>query len=592
MPTPTSSIHSTLPSDLSLPSNTLDISDADVPNVSGDLEMACGKGYPRWAKLCVIVLIGLMLSVVIQFIGWLQEEQSRLFIIGLDGMCLYLALGGGAVASIVFGVIYFRPRFRTLVGIGCLFVFALIGASQVLRVDGYYGNRTPRLTWRWAPEADQQIKTYLTSLSKARVNSQGIELFTPTDFDFPELLGKGRLAKIETVDLATTWDSEAPHLLWRHPVGLGWSSFAIVGNAAVSLEQREEYECVVCYDIRNGDEIWSHRELTRFIHEYGDGPRSTPTISDGRVYSMGATGILTCVNFKTGSLLWKQSVFEDPSKQNLIFGMTGSPLVIEGMVVVTPGAGVGASAIAYSAETGSEIWRSGDDQASYASPMAANLCGESQILSFNGQGLRSYAMDGKILWLQPWVTQGDSRVNVAQPIVLGLDDIDEPNGFEAGNPWAKVIISSGYDKGTALLKIVREGSKWSSEVVWESKYLKSKLSNFVVHKDYAYGLDNGQLTCIDLKDGERVWKRGRYGHGKLLLVGDLLLIQAESGEVVLVSASPKASIELAKSPALDSKTWNNLALAGDILAVRNDREAAVFRLPVKHSRSNRLPSVE
>ena len=167
-------------------------------------------------------------------------------------------------------------------------------------------------------------------------------------------------------------------------------------------------------------------------------------------------------------------------------------------------------------------------------------------------------------------------------MVLGVDEIDQPTGIDDnGNPWAKILISSGYDKGTALLKITRNDVSWTSEVIWESSQLKSKLSNFVVFKNHAYGLDNGLLTCIDLNDGERLWKRGRYGHGKLLLVKDKLLIQAESGQILLVAATPDAHSELATCDALSSKTWNNLALAGNVLVVRNDREAAAFELPIK-----------
>ena len=107
------------------------------------------------------------------------------------------------------------------------------------------------------------------------------------------------------------------------------------------------------------------------------------------------------------------------------------------------------------------------------------------------------------------------------------------------------------------------------------------MSNFVVFEEHLYGLDNGILTCIDLVDGQRRWKRGRYGHGQMLLVGDKLLIQAESGEVVLVAATSDEHRELGKFNALFSKTWNNLALAGNVLVVRNDREAAAFELPLE-----------
>jgi len=522
--------------------------------------------------------------------NWAQEERTRLLFIGLDGMCFYLA---GQFTAILIGfvaILYFRPSRRLLATIGGVLFVGYFGFSNIVRVDDYFGNRTPRYSWVWTPKVEDNIKTYLTSRKTKDHGIVAEDLFLPTETDFPELLGKGRTARIDHYSFPANWDEHPPQLLWRHPVGLGWSGFAVVGSVAVNLEQRDDQECVVCYDVRNGSELWSHGETLRFNHEHGDGPRTTPSIHKGRVYSFGATGVLTCVDLKTGNLVWKQSVFDDPVTQNLLFGMSGSPLVLNGMVIVTPGAGTGGSAIAYDTDTGSEIWRCGDDPASYSSPVAMNLCGVNQILSFNGAGLRSYSEHGQSLWLQPWVTQGDSRVNVAQPMLLSSDQIDESTGSDAfGNPWAKVLISSGYDKGTALLKITRTDDQritdqwttdqWTTEVIWESKQLKSKLSNFVAYENHAYGFDNGILTCIDLKNGERTWKRGRYGHGKMLLVQDKLLILAETGEVILVKAAPDSHQELAKFEALSSKTWNNIALAGDIIVVRNDREAAAFRLP-------------
>jgi outer membrane protein assembly factor BamB len=296
------------------------------------------------------------------------------------------------------------------------------------------------------------------------------------------------------------------------------------------------------------------------------------------VFSLGANGLLTCLSLETGELLWKQATLADPEKDNVLWGMSGSPLVYDGQVMVTPGAGEGASAMSFLIGNGNEAWRSGDDRAGYSSPIEVEMCGERQLLSFNGAGLRSYAVDGTPLWLHPWLTQGESqRVNVAQPVLIP-NSVVGSRKERAAQP-ARVLISSGYDNGTALIEVTRERDEWKVREVWTSKHLKSKMSNFVLHENYIYGLDNGILTCIDLVDGQRKWKRGRYGHGQMLLVGDKLLIQAETGEIVLVAATPDEHRELSKFNALFSKTWNNIALAGNILVVRNDREAAAFELP-------------
>ncbi len=544
-----------------------------MPN-SRDQSLHKADSTLRMLVRLILIPIGIVLplSVAICFVQCLQEEKTRLYFIGLDGCCFYIATGLAGFVAIGIGIVHFKPRKRYLLISVAVVAAVFFGASKLLRIDGYNGDRTPRITWRWKPKAENNIKAYLTSRKLTEMELSVEKVFRPTPTDFPEIHGVHRTARIDSLDLETNWSKVPPTLLWRHPVGLGWSGFAVVGHAAVTLEQRDEFECVVCYDVRTGVELWCHQEAARFNHEHGDGPRSTPTIREGRVYSMGATGILTCVDFSTGELHWRQSVFAGPTSQNLIFGMSGSPLVVDGLVVVTPGAGVGAAAIAYDVDTGLMVWSSGDDPASYASPVAATLLGTKQILNFNGAGLRSLGLDGQPLWFQPWVTQGDSRVNVAQPMVVS-DNLHAEDGV-------KVLISSGYDKGTAMLKIFYADDRWSSEVLWESKLLKSKLSSFVIHENFAYGFDNGILACIDLTNGKRSWKAGRYGHGKMLLVKGRLLIQAESGEVVLVAATPTAHLELARFVALTSKTWNEMAVAGDVLVVRNDCEAAAIRLPV------------
>jgi outer membrane protein assembly factor BamB len=538
-----------------------------VPNLSRRiLRLAC--------RLLVLIAIGIMLSLVILVGQWLQQDSAKLFLIGLDGM--RNVIGAVFLIAVVFGALCLFCRFsrRTILILVLSLVCVGLGLSQLVQVDGYYGNRTPRLIWRWKPKAEERVRMFLASKSSPARIDRNVTLFEPTDSDCGEILGRHRDGHFDSVVLQANWDENTkPIELWRHPVGLGWSSFAIVGQVAVDLEQRDSNECIVCYDVKTGEELWCHSEPIRFGHEYGDGPRSTPTIRGGRVYSMGAQGTLTCIELQTGHLLWKRDTLDRAHERNLIFGMCGSPVVMNEQVLVTPGVEPGTSAICFEASTGQELWRTGEDPGSYASPMGLKLGEHIQWLSFNGEGLRAYSPSGEPLWLQPWVTQGESRVNVAQPIFVSCESND------SGALVAKFVISSGYDKGTALVRVMCDKGKWNSSLVWESNQLKSKLSNIVVVDEHIYGLDNGILACLRLEDGKRTWKSGRYGHGKLIVAKDTLLVQAESGEIVLVAADPKAHRELASHPALESKTWNYPALAGNLLVVRNDREAAAFMLP-------------
>ncbi|HEX7448325.1 MAG TPA: PQQ-binding-like beta-propeller repeat protein, partial [Pirellulales bacterium] len=259
------------------------------------------------------------------------------------------------------------------------------------------------------------------------------------------------------------------------------------------------------------------------------------------------------------------NVLGDNDASNLFHGLSGSPLVVDGAVVVTVGGRRGASLAAYDRRTGERLFRGGDDPAAYGSPVLSSIAGQDQILVFNRPGLAAHdAQSGQVLWSFPWAN--DQETNCSQPLPL------------AGG---RVLVSTGYGKGAALVAARHSLGKWSTEVLWTSRGLKCKFSSPVVRGGFAYGLDDGVLACIDLADGRRRWKAGRYGHGQLLLVDDVLLIQAESGEVVLVEATPDEHRELGRFAALEGKTWNYPALAGSFLVVRNDREAGCYDLPLE-----------
>jgi outer membrane protein assembly factor BamB len=517
-----------------------------------------------------------VLSGLVMILQWMQTDAARWFFIGLDGMQTYLIVGASAFVVVGLTVFAVRPTWRTmaLVSAGCMAL--MVGISKVVRLESFNGNRTPRFVWRWEPSAEEKVQRYwISHREPARVDRAMIpsDRFAPTGRDFPGFMGPDRNAQLVGLRLAKYWQKRPPRLLWRHPVGLGWSSFAVVGKIAIHMEQRGDQECIVCYDLRSGEELWAHGELARFRNEHGDGPRSTPLIHADRVYACGATGWVTCIDVSSGELVWKRNLFEGSETKEPYFGWTCSPLISAGALIVTPGIAEGGSMMALDLETGKERWRAGKDPTSYASPIAATLCGDLQYLSFNGEGLRSFASNGEDLWFHPWLTQGDSRVNVAQPVVVRRGD------SHTGEK-AQVLISSGYEMGTTLLNISHQSGRWEVEPAWTSKHLKSKLSNFVLYREHIYGLDNGLLTCLRLSDGERTWKKGRYGHGQMLLVDGNLMIQCESGEIALVEATPEEYRELARFEALSDKTWNHPTLAGNVLLVRNDHEAAAYELPM------------
>ncbi|MCX6904984.1 MAG: PQQ-binding-like beta-propeller repeat protein [Verrucomicrobia bacterium] len=285
---------------------------------------------------------------------------------------------------------------------------------------------------------------------------------------------------------------------------------------------------------------------------------------EGKVYVMGATGILDCLAEASGQLIWSRDVLRENKLKNIAWGKSCSPLLLGKLVVVTGGEEREKSLLAYDAQNGQPVWQAGRDRSSYSSPMVATLAGQKQILIVNGHSVSGHnPQDGRLLWEYPWPGEFPK---VAQPLPL------ETN---------LLLVATGYGVGCSLLRLQPSASgEWPVTEVWKNRNLKPKFTNLVRHGRYVYGLDDGVLVCLDPANGQRMWKEGRHGHGQILLVEGVLLIQTEPGDVVLVEATPEGPREKARLPALKAKTWNNPALAGDLLLVRNDQEAACYQLRI------------
>jgi outer membrane protein assembly factor BamB len=363
--------------------------------------------------------------------------------------------------------------------------------------------------------------------------------------------------------ILTSWPSGGLTPLWKQPVGGGYASFAIARGRAFTIEQRRHQEVVAAYDVRSGLELWSHGWNAEFREWMGgDGPRATPTWFDGLVYALGALGELRCLNDRTGRLLWRVNILEDNGAVNLPWGMAASPLVLDDIVIVLPGGPGGRSVVAYDRLTGRRRWSSLDDKQAYSSPMLVTLNGRRQILVVTGTRLVALAPDsGELLWDHPWVTAND--INASQPLRVGE---------------RRIMVSSGYGHGAAVIEITDENGRQSARTVWENTRLKNRFSSSVIHDGYIYGLDETVLTCLDAETGDLKWKAGRYGHGQLLLASGHLVVLSEEGDLALVRATPDRHEEVASFSVLDGKTWNHPALAGGILLVRNLAEMAAFDL--------------
>ena len=374
---------------------------------------------------------------------------------------------------------------------------------------------------------------------------------------WPGFRGPGRDSIVRGVRIETDWSGSPPVELWRRPIGPGWSSFAVRGNLLYTQEQRGDDEVVACYNMTTGEPVWRHRDAARFWESNGGaGPRATPTLSNGRVYTFGATGILNALDAGDGAVVWSRNPASDTGTEVPGWGFASSPLVVDDIVIVA----AGGKLVAYDLATGNPRWSGPAGGGGYSSPQLATIGGAAQVLLLSGAGATSVApADGRLLWEHPWPV----GTRIVQPALTADGD---------------VLI--GANEGIGRIAVAHGAGGWTAKERWTSTGLKPYFNDFVVHKGHAFGFDGSILACIDLEDGKRAWKGGRYGHGQLILLPDqdLLLVLSEQGELALVRATPDQFTELARFPAIEGKTWNHPALAGDVLLVRNGQEMVAFRL--------------
>src|SRR5687767_8108108 len=383
--------------------------------------------------------------------------------------------------------------------------------------------------------------------------------------DWTNFRGSRRDGKYDQ-SVATSWPANGLRQLWKQPVGIGFSSFAVADGKAFTIEQRRQQEVVAAYDIATGRELWKQAWNAEYNDSNGDGPRSTPTWDQGRLYALGATGELKCLDANTGSVIWSKNILSENQASNLQWAQTASPLVVDDIVIVLPGGGGGKSVVAYNKMNGAPVWKALDDRQAYVSPMLVELGGRRQIVVVSS--LRVVGLtpeNGSLLWSYPWDT--DMGINVSQPVVV------DRNRF---------FISSGYGKGAALVELKANGNTFTPATIWENTNMKNKFNSSVLHNGYVYGLDEGILVCLDVNSGERKWKEGRFGYGQVILAsGHLIVTHGDTGEVALIKASPDKYTEVARFAALQGRTWNYPAIADGRLLVRNATEMAAYDISAR-----------
>jgi outer membrane protein assembly factor BamB len=450
-------------------------------------------------------------------------------------------------------------------------LIAAWGFFTLIRFQGVSGAMSGEFAWRWASTAEEKLLAELKAAGPKSQPVQAVAANTTLSLepgDWPSFRGPERDGRLTGVTIETDWSKNPPKEVWRHRIGPGWSSFAVVGTRLFTQEQRGEEELVVCYHTDTGEELWKHEDQVRFSEDVaGPGPRATPTFDGGKVYALGANGKLNCLDAITGKALWTRDVVADTGAKVPQWGLSSSPLVVEGIVAIFAGAPKGKSVAAYKIETGEPAWTAGEGEISYCSPQLSSIDGVAQILIATNAGLTAFRpASGEILWHHSWPHEDLARV--VQPAVLMGGD---------------VLLGTGMGIGTRRIHVEHKEQDWTTKEVWTSRAIKPYYNDMVVHEGHLYGFDSNVFMCVNLEDGRAGWKARGYGNGQVLLLADqgLLLILSEQGDVALVEANPKSHKELGRFKAIEGKTWNHPVVAHGKLFVRNGEEVACYQLREK-----------
>ena len=485
--------------------------------------------------------------------GFLMHKSMSPFALFLVGLPM---AGSAAIVCLWWA----RNNHTQRIGMGFATVVAMMWSLLLLvRTHGADSTLRQELAWRWSRSPEELFLA--TAHAKKSTAPTITRLDEPAANEWTSFRGRERDGVLKGTSISTNWSAQPPTLVWKRAVGPAWASMITVGSKLFTQEHRGPIETVVCYNAANGDEIWVHEDAERFDESLsGIGPRATPSYENGRLYTLGATGLLNCLDAATGKKIWQKNIATDANAKMAQWGFSSSPFVADGKVFIYAGGPKGT--LAYRAENGDLLWTADGGTSSYASPQVTVIDGVTQCLMLHDRGLSSYDIsNGHEFWRNGLVFDGGPRSG--QPRVLGTN---------------RLLVGALHGNGTSLIEVKKSGDKWNITTNWISKDLKPEFPDFVVHKDHAYGFDLSLFCCINLADGKRAWKDGRYGRGQVVLLADqnVLLVASETGDLVLLAADPSAHRELGRIKAIEGKTWNGPIVRGDKIFHRNAQEMACY----------------
>ena len=383
-----------------------------------------------------------------------------------------------------------------------------------------------------------------------------------TAASWPQWRGPNRDGISKETGLLKQWPAEGPALVWKATgAGRGYSSFSVANGRLYTMGLRGDREFVIAFDIATGKEAWSTAHGSAFRNDRGDGPRGTPTIDGDRLYALGGSGDLSCMEAKTGKIVWSKNVLKEFGGSNIQWGISESPLVLGNKVMVNAG-GRNASIVALNKETGAVIWKSQSDEAGYSSAIPLDINGRTQVVFFTAQrALGLDANDGKLLW--EYGRPANNVANVATPIARGN----------------RVFISSDYGTGGGVVEIKDGGA----QEIYFTKDMRNHHSSSVLVGDYLYGFSGAVLTSMKFDTGEIAWRDRSVGKGSLVYADGHLYCFSENGVVGLVEATPTGYREKGRFriPQDNLPTWSHPVVAGGRLYLRDQDTIYAFDVKQK-----------
>ena len=371
--------------------------------------------------------------------------------------------------------------------------------------------------------------------------------------DWPQWRGAQRDGISRETGLLDAWPAGGPRQVWKaQGLGQGYAAFAIARGRLFTQGQRGDHQFVLSLDAATGKRLWETPTGPAFPQDRGDGPRGTPTVDGDRLFAMAGEGTLVSLDAINGNVFWKMNVVEKFGGQAPHWGVSESPLVERGNLIVTPG-GPGAAIVALDKNTGNLVWKSQSDRAGYSSPIAAEVGGIRQIIVFTGEGVVGLrANNGALLWRYNKVS--NRTANIATPIFQ--------NGF--------VFVSSAYGTGCALLKLTAEGETVKASEVYFSSEMQNHYSTSVVVDGNVYGFSNPILTAMNLETGRVAWRDRSVGKGSVTYADGKLYLLSEDGVVGLAEATPTGYKEKSRFqiPRGSFPTWTPPVISGGKLYLR------------------------